>query len=162
MASGDTLLIFTALHNEPPSSNFATVSLRNSHMVLAFDASTNESAVFRGVMPRSYAGGGVTVYIHFSTSVTSGNFDWDVSWERIGDSQQDLDSDGFAAVNSENGTSAPGTSGHVDIVYVTFSNGADMDSVAVGESFRLKITRDAASDTASADAELSAIEIKET
>tara|TARA_R100000306_G_C4345017_1_gene127204 strand:- start:282 stop:773 length:492 start_codon:yes stop_codon:yes gene_type:complete len=163
MASGDTLLIFTALHNEPPSSNFATVSLRNSHMVLAFDASTNESAVFRGVMPRSYAGGGVTVYIHYSMlSATSGDIDWDVSFERIGDAQQDLDSPGFAAVNSVDNTTVPGTSGHVDIVNVAFSNGADMDSVAVGESFRLQITRDASSDTASADAELSAIEIKET
>jgi hypothetical protein len=54
------------------------------------------------------------------------------------------------------------TSGNVDIVNVTFTDGADMDSVAVGEGFRMKITRDAASDTATGDAELRFVEIKET
>jgi hypothetical protein len=163
MASGDTLVIFTALHNEPPSSNAATLDLRNQHPVLDFDASTNESAVFAGVMPRHYDGSGVTVYLHYSmSSATSGDVDWDVAWERIGDQQQDIDSDGFAAVNSVDNTTVPGTSGNVDIVSVAFTDGADMDSVAVGEGFRLKVTRDAASDTAAGDAEIRFIEIKET
>ncbi|NIV00538.1 MAG: hypothetical protein GWN55_04285, partial [Phycisphaerae bacterium] len=132
MASGDTLLIFTPLHNEPPSSNYATLDTRNLHPVLDFDASTNESAVFSAVMPRSYAGGGLTVYIHYAmSSATSGDVDWDVAFERIGDQQQDIDSDGFAAVNSVDNTTVPGTSGNVDIVNVTFTDGADMDSVAV-------------------------------
>lgn len=38
---------------------------------------------------------------------------------------------------------------------------ADMDSVAKGEKFRLKITRDAASDTATGDLELHAVEVRE-
>jgi len=163
MSSGDTLLILTSLHNEPPSSNPATLDRRNLHPVLDFDAATNESAVFSAVMPRSYGAGGITVYIHYAmSSATSGNIDWDIAFERIGDQQQDLDSDGFAAVNSVNNTTVPGTSGNVDIVTITFTNGADMDSIAVGEGFRLKITRDAASDTASGDAELLFLEIKET
>lgn len=163
MASGDTLVIFTPLHNEPPASNAATIDLRNQHPVLDFDASTNESAVFSSVMPRHYAGGGVTVYVHYAmTTATSGDVDWDVAWERIGDQQQDIDSDGFAAVNSVDNTTVPGTSGNVDIVNVTFTDGADMDSVAVGEGFRLKITRDAVSDTAAGDAELRFVEVKET
>jgi hypothetical protein len=145
MASGDTLLIFTPLHNEPPASNPATLDTRNSHPVLDFDASTNEDAVFSAVMPRSYAGTtGITVYIHYAmSSATSGDIDWDVAFERIGDQQQDIDSDGFAAANSVDNTTVPGTSGNVDIVNVTFTDGADMDSVAVGEGFRMKITRDA-------------------
>jgi hypothetical protein len=164
VASGDTLVIFTPQANEPPASNYATLDTRNSHWVLDFDDTTNESAVFTGVMPRSYAGTtGVTVYIHYSmSSATSGDIDWDVAFERIGDQQQDVDSDGFAAVNSVDNTTVPATSGFVDIVNITFTDGADMDSVAVGEKFRLKLTRDAASDTASGDAELHAIEIKET
>lgn len=163
MASGDTLLIFSPHDDEPPASNFATLDLRNGHPVLDFDDTVNESAVFSGVMPRNYGGGGLTVYIHFSmTSATSGDVDWDVAFERIGDQQQDLDADGFAAVNSVDNTTVPGTSGLVDIVNVTFSDGADMDSIAVGEKFRIKVTRDAASDTASGDAELAAVEIKET
>ena len=163
MASGDTLVVFTPLHNEPPSSNFATLDLRNLHPLLDFDASTNESAVFSGVMPRSYAGGGVTVYLHYAlSSAITGNTDWDVALERIGDQQLDIDADSFAAVNSVDNTTVPGTSGLVDIVSVAFTDGADMDSVAVGESFRLKVTRDAASDTATGDAELLKVEIKET
>jgi hypothetical protein len=130
---------------------------------LDFDASTNESAVFTLLMPRHYGGGGVTVYIHYSmSSAVSGDIDWDVAFERIGDQQQDVDSDGFAAVNSVDDTTVPGTSGLVDVVSIAFTDGADMDSVAAGELFRLKITRDAASDTATGDAELHGIEIKET
>ncbi len=163
MASGDTLLVFTPLHNEPTSSNFATLDLRNLHPVLDFDASTNESAVFSSIMPRSYAGGGVTVYLHYAlSSATSGTTDWDVAFERIGDQQLDIDGDSFAAVNSVDNTTVPGTSGLVDIVSVAFTDGADMDSVAVGESFRLKVTRDATNDDATGDAELVKVEIKET
>jgi len=163
MASGDTLLIFTPLANEPPTTNYATLDTRNSHPVLDFDAGTNESAVFTAVMPRNYAGGGVTVYLHYAmTSATSGDIDWDVEFERIGDQQLDIDADSFASAQSVDNTTVPGTSGNVDIVSVAFTDGAQMDSVAVGELFRLRITRDAASDTATGDAELVGIELKET
>lgn len=164
MASGDTLLVFTPLHNEPPSSNAATFDTRNQHPVLDFDASTNESAVFSSVMPQHYAGTtGVTVYIHYAmSSAEADTVDWDVAFERIGDQQQDIDSDSFAAVNSVDDTTVPGTTGLVDIVSVAFTDGADMDSVAKGEGFRLKITRDATSDDATGDAELCFVEIRET
>lgn len=163
MASGDTLCVFTALNNEPPASNPATLDVRNNHMVLDFDATTDESAVFRGKMPRHYDGGGVTVSISYAMSTaTSGDIDWDAAFERIGDQQQDIDSDGFAAVNSTDNTTVPGTSGNVDVVDITFTDGADMDSVAAGEEFRIKITRDASADTAAGDAELTVVEIRET
>lgn len=163
MASGDTLLVFVPQSNEPPASNPATLDIRNQHPVLDFDSTTNEDAIFSGVMPRHYGGSGVTVYLHYAmSSATSGDVDWDVAFERIGDQQQDIDSDGFAAANSVDNTTVPGTSGLVDIASVTFTDGADMDSIAVGEGFRMKATRDAASDTAAGDAELRFIEIKET
>ena len=163
MASGDTLLVFNPLQGEPPASNAATLDTRNGHPVRDFDDTTNESSVFRGVMPRSYAGGGITVYLHYAmSSAITGTIDWDAAFERIGDQQLDIDADGFAAVNSVDNTTVPGTSGNVDIVPITFTNGAQMDSVAVGELFRLKITRDATNDDAAGDAELVAVEIKET
>ena len=162
MASGDTLLEFLPFHNEPPATT-ALNDTRNLHPVLDFDDSTNWSAVFTGIMPRNYASGGLTVYIHYAMSTaTSNDIDWDAQFERIGDQQQDLDSDGFAAAQSVDNTTVPGTSGLVDIVSIAFTDGAQMDSIAVGESFRLKITRDATSDTATGDAELVAVEIKET
>jgi len=163
MASGDTLLIFHPYNNEPPTANYATLDTRNQHPVLDFDATTNETAIFTGVMPRAYAGGGLTVYLHYAmTSAEAGTVDWDVAFERIGDQVLDIDGDSFAAVNSVDDTTVPGTTGLVDVVSVAFTDGADMDSVAVGEAFRMSVTRDAASDDAAGDAELLTVEIKET
>lgn len=163
MTSGDTLLEFLPYNNEPPTGTYATLDLRNQHPTLDFDDSTNEYAVFSGVMPRNYGAGGITTYIHYAmaTAVT-GTVDWDAQFERIGDQQQDIDIDGFAAVQSADNTDIPGVSGYVDIVSIAFANGAEMDSVAVGESFRVRISRDAVNDDASGDAELLAIELKES
>jgi len=163
MASGDTLAVFTPHHNEPPATAFATLDTRNAHPVLDFDDATNEDAVFSMVMPQHYGGGGVTVFIGYSmTSAESGDVDIDVAFERIGDQQLDVDADSFAAVNSVDNTTVPATSGLVDVVSVAFTDGADMDSVAAGELFRLKVTRDAVSDTAAGDMELHFVEIRET
>ena len=163
MASGDSLLIFTPLHNEPPSSSNATLDTRNSHPCLDFDAASPEEAVFSAIMPRHYAGGGITVYLHYAMSSAEANtVDWDAAFERIGDQQLDIDGDSFAAAQSVDNTTVPGTSGLVDIVSVAFTNGAQMDSVAVGELFRLKVTRDATNDDAAGDAELLGVELKET
>lgn len=164
MASGDTLLIFGPYNNEPPATNYATLDIRNAHVVLDFNDTTNEDAVFSGVMPQSYsAATGVTVYLHYSmTSAVALTVDWDVSFERIGDQQLDIDADSFAAVQSVDNTTVPATSGNVDVVSVAFTGGAQMDSVVAGEAFRMKITRDAVSDDATGDAELLAVEIRET
>lgn len=164
MASGDTLLIFTPAHNEPPSANYATLDTRNLHPVLDFDDTTNEYAIFTAIMPQHYAGTtGVTVYLHYAmTSATSGDVDWDVEFELIGDQDLDIDSDSFAAANSVDNTTVPATSGLVDVVSIAFTDGADMDSVTPGDLFRLRVSRDAASDTASGDAELVGVEIRET
>ena len=164
MASGDTLLRFHSYDNEPTSSNSAVLVTRNAHPVLAFDDTTAEYAVFSDVIPQNYSGvTGVTVYIHYAmATATSGDIDWDVSFERVGEGQIDIDSDGFAAVNSVDGTSVPATSGHIDIVSVAFTDGADMDSVASGEGFRMKISRGVPDDTATGDAQLRWVEIRET
>jgi hypothetical protein len=164
MASGDTLLIFTAQHNEPTTSAYATFDTRNQHPVLDFDAATNESAVFSHVMPQTYSGTtGITVLVHYAMSTgTTGDIDWDAQFELIGDQQQNIDTDGFASVQSTDNTTIPSTSGFVDIVSITFTDGAQMDSVAAGDGFRLKVTRDAVSDTAAGDAELRFVEVRET
>lgn len=163
MASGDTLLEFTPFHNESPSSNPAALGARNLHPTLDFDAATNESAVFSAVVPRNYAGTtGLTVHVHYAmASAEAGNTDWDAQFERIGE-VQDIDSDSFAAVQSTDDTTVPGTSGVPDIVDITFTDGAQIDSIAVGELFRIKVIRDAANDTAAGDAQVIGVEIEET
>jgi hypothetical protein len=163
MASGDTLVVFTPYNNEPPTSSFATLDTRNNHVVLDFDGDSDKSAVFSGIIPQHYGGAtGVTVYLHFSVDGTSGDTDWDIAFERIGEAVQDIDSDGFATALSNDGNAVPATSGHVDIVSQAFTTGAQMDSLAVGESFRLKITRDGTNDDSNDDANLLKVEIRET
>lgn len=160
MASGDTLQVFNPDQNEPPLTDFATRDSRNNRPCLDFDVTTSESAIFTGFMPRIYAGSGITVNLEVATTVTTGDMDWDVSIERVG-TVQNLDSDGFAAVQSTDGTTVPGVSGDAAIIAVTFTDGSQMDSLAAGEMFRIKVARDTA-DTAAADLELYQVEIKET
>jgi hypothetical protein len=163
MAAGNTLLVFTPAANEPPASNYATLDTRNDHLVLDFDETTAEYAVFKGVLPRHYGTNGITVYVHWGcTTATSGTVGWTVEFERISDSQQDIDSTGFASAQTITAATVPGTSGNITITSVAVSNGANMDSIAVGEGFRLRIKRDVANDNASGDAELWAVELRET
>ena len=163
MASGNSLLQWGAASNEPPATNYATIDTRNAHMVLDFNATTpNESAVFSGVMPQHYAGGGVTVYLYYCmTSATTGDVDWDVAFERLEDTAV-ISSDAFAAVQSVDNTTVPGVAGTVDVVSIAFTNGAQMDSVVAGDYFRIKVTRDGVSDTTAGTAELLKVEVRET
>ena len=166
MASGDTLAVFVPANNEPPASAYATLDTRNAHPTLDFDGATDEEAVFTSILDRKYAGGGLTINIHCAfTSATSGSVRWQAAIERIDASSLDIDADSFAAFQSGGGT-APGTSGQVIVVAVTMTSGAQMDSLAVGESYRLKIRRDAdgtsGTDDIATDAELIAVELKET
>ena len=117
-------------------------------------------------MPRNYGGGGVTLTLWYAmaSANTTDVVIWDAAFERIadGDAMGAGGSD-FAAVNSVSDT-ADDDADDIDPATITFTNGADMDSVVAGDPFRLKITRDAdnGSDTAVGDAQLLYVEIKET
>lgn len=167
MASGDTLATFFPADNEPPASAYATLDTRNAHPTLDFDGSTDEEAVFTGVLPRNYAGSGLTVYCHVAfTSATSGSGRLQADIERMDASSLDIDADGFTGSFQSTGVTAPGTSGQIIVGTITFTSGAQMDSLAAGEPFRLKIRRDAdgtsGTDDIATDMELLAVEVKET
>jgi len=165
MASGNTLVVFTATANHPPASAYATPDTRNSHPVLDFDAAADESAIFSGVLPRHYAGGGLTVTIVWmASSATTGDVIWNAAIERLEDEGTDLDANSFAAAQAAAAATAPATNGALQYTTIAFTAGAQMDSLAVGEAFRLQITRDAdnGSDTMTGDAELLTVEVKET
>lgn len=167
MATTNIMAVFTPLSNEPPASAFATLDTRNSVPVLDFDDTTDESAVFGGVLPNNYAGGGLTVtLVWMATSATSGGVSWDVSIEAHPDDTFDIDSDGFAAANNSGSATTASATGEQQYTDITFTDGADMDSLAAGQSFRLKVTRDAdgttATDDLSGDAELLRVIVKET
>ena len=163
MASGDTLLIFGAYSNQPSSASFASLDTRNQHVVLDFDASTSENAVFSAVLPQAYAGGGLETYVHTSFSTaTAGSAVVQIYFERIGNEQQDVDVDNWGP-NSSLVIDVPFTSGSVNIASINIANGASIASIAVGEKFRVRVQRDCnnATDNASGDLELHNLELRE-
>lgn len=164
MASGNTLCTWKASDAIPPSSNFATQDTRNATLVLDYDAATEESAYFLGTLPAHYSGGGLTLKVRsMATSATSGDFVLGGSIERRHVSGDDLDSDSFATEQTATSTTN-GTSGIKTETSITFSSGANMDSLAAGEDFRLKLARKAASgsDTMTGDLEVESLYLIET
>ena len=164
MASGDTLATFLPGELEGPATNYALYRLRNQHPTLYFaDGATTFTAIFSGIMPRNYAAGGITATIMWTAVPTSGNVEWGVAIERM-DTGTDLDADSFASAQLSGATAVPATSGAPKYTAVAFTDGAQMDSLAVGQGFRLKVYRDptVGNDTAAGDAEIMAIEVKET
>lgn len=148
-------LEWSPIHNEPPATNYATLDTRNNRPVLDFDTTTQEAAIFTGILPSDYAGGGVTITLFCSlTSATSGTVGWDVAFERTEAGVDDIDSDSFATAQTVTAVTVPGTSGMVLKMTVNVSNGANMDNIAAGDLFRLRVRRDVANDTATGDAEL--------
>lgn len=162
MASGDLLVAWTPQANEAPAGSAATFNTRNNIPVLDFDAASDEFAVFSGVLPSNYGGGGVTVKIVWTAaSATSNNTIWQAAFERM---NTDMDGDSFASAQSSAASAANGSPGVTTTATIAFTDGAQMDSLAVGEAFRLRINRDAnsASDTMTGDAEVIRVMIFET
>jgi hypothetical protein len=92
-----------------------------------------------------------------ATTATSGNVRWGVQIERC---TTDLDADSFDTATLVT-SAANGTSGIVTIAEITATA---IDSLAVGDTFRIKIYRDAddaTNDTMSGDAELIAVEVQQ-
>jgi len=165
MASGDTLVVFTARDNQPPSAAFATFDTRNGHLVLDFDPTTDEDSIFEGLLPRNYGSGGITLLLVWAaTSATSGSCRWQASFERLEDEGTDIDADSFDTAQSAGGT-APAATGALQYTTIAFTNG-QIDGLLVGEAFRLKVGRDAngttGTDDMTGDAELLRAEVKET
>lgn len=152
-----TIEQFSALDNQPPATNFATLDTRNSIAVLDFDDATKETAVFVGVISEAASlGSGLIVRLHWmATSATSGDCRWEVAVER---SNTDLDADSFDTVATGT-TTTNGTSGIASVTAITVTT---IDSVAAGDLFRLRVSRDAANagDTMAGDAELIAVEVR--
>jgi hypothetical protein len=126
--------------------------------VLEYDAATQESANFVGVIPEGATlTNGLTVRLWWmGDTATSGNVRWGVSFEAVG---TDNDSDSFSSVTEATGA-ANGTSG---IETVTEITATAIDSLVAGNRFRLRVARiaaDATNDTMAGDAQLVAVEVR--
>jgi hypothetical protein len=144
--------------------SYATLDTRNSHPVLDFDSDTDEYICFTDALPERYTGNGITVEIHYAmTSATSNDVVWVVAFENLADETQDIDSNGFASDQTVTQTVST-TCGQVKRATLTFTDGAQIDNTDSGDLFRFRLGRDAdnASDTATGDAEVLFVAIKET
>jgi hypothetical protein len=165
MASGNSLVAFSATDNHPPATNAAVPDVRNGIPVLNFDAATAQAARFDSVLPRHYAGGGLTATLAWmAATATTGNTMWTLAIMRLAAAGDDLDADSFATAQAAAAAAADATSGKLTYTTITLSAGANIDSLAVGEAFRVEVKRDAAngSDTMAGFAQLVSAEIRET
>lgn len=164
MASGDPIL--EVIEAIPPATLSAglrymagAATPAESIPVWLFDTTTTEYLDFKCRLSPKYSGGGLTFTVPWSaTSATSGNVVWGIAIRAIPDDAEDLDStahtydfnDVTAAV------AAPSAVGEVAYDNITFTHGADMDSLAAGQMCIVRVRRNTgdSNDTMSGDAEL--------
>lgn len=131
--------------------------------VLAFDAAAIEYMDYLCELV-GYAGGGLTISFKSSAATaTTGVTRWGIAFRRDADDAEDVDTAQTYDFN-ELDVTAPSASGEITYDNITFTDGADMDSLANGDTFIMRVRRNAshANDTMTGDAELWSIVGKET
>lgn len=172
MGSGDSIAGFEPFENVPPSTNYALPDLIDAvtgvRPVLDFSTSADKVAIFNGRIPRHYDGGGLTLKIE--GAIDTANTGTKVvrisaSFERVTTSD-DLDAGGsdFASAQTSEIT-VNNTANAMFSGTIAFTDGAQMDSLAAGDKFRLRITRHNSGLTgtnATGDFQLLGLELVET
>lgn len=154
MASGDTLFTLLAEYGKAPEANAALPVwlLRSSTdepdeyvEIKAFDETTNQYLIFSDVLPANYAGTtGITLKIGWITESTGGEVvRWEAAFNSFTDNVDNILSKAAAAVQSVNDTASV-TAGVLNVATILFTNGAQIDNLAVNEFFILRVNRDAA------------------
>jgi hypothetical protein len=148
-----SLFTFTPNSAEFPTTNFAARLVVNARPVLAFDASTDETAYWTLVAPQGISGTLTAVVTYMMASATSGKVDFEGSIEAVSDGDAvDLDATtSFDTANAITAPTVPGTAGHIDQFTITLTN---QDSIAAGDYVRFRLVRDAddaTNDTATGD-----------
>ena len=172
MASGDIVGLIGRII--PPATSYATPDARaggsspaESFPVWDFDDTTAEYLDLYCVLSPSYAGGGLTIVLPWSaTSATTNAVVWRAAIRRVEDDAEDVDASHTYDYNQASADTAPSASGEISLPTIAFTSGADMDSLAAGEPFVLRVGRlpTDAGDTMTGDAELwaSRVLVKET
>ncbi len=167
-SAGGGIRVFQSM---PTATLAATIDYRaggstpaEQFQVWDFDSSTVEYMDFK-CFAESYGGGGFTITLPWSADGTAtGAVIWSAAFRRIEDDTDDIDGSHTYVYNDVTDT-APTVDGEVVYPTITFTNGADSDSVAEGDMFILRIRRraDQGGDTMNSnDAELHLPSIKET
>lgn len=125
--------------------------------VIDFSGSSSdvESYDFLCRLLSNYGGGGLTIKLPWTSAVNTNDVVWQAAIRRLALDSEDFDTSHTYDFNTVTDT-APGTIGHITEAQITFTDGSDMDSLAAGELFILRIKRDAgnASDSMTSDARL--------
>lgn len=173
MASGDSLLYATPHQSDSPATLAPTPDVLaggstpdETIPVLDFDAAAIEYVDFRFTLPEHYAGTtGITLRIVWGAdTATTAEVVWSAALRRIGDDVEPLTTSHTYDYNNSAAVTAPSALGETSQDNITFTDGADMDSVDVGDDFILRIRRFAtdAGDDMAGDALLHSIYITET
>lgn len=146
-----------------PASNFPQLLLSNRRPVLAFDATTSETAYWTLIAPQGLSGTQSLIISYAMASATSGGVAFDVAVEAIssGDATDTDATTSFDTVNAATDAGVPATAGYMEQVTVTLTNA---DSMAAGDLVRISIARDVAdaADTATGDLYLLAAEWRDS
>jgi len=160
MASGS--VVGSILQSIAPAASRATPGVRaggstpgENWPILSFDDTTDEYWDFLCAL-QGYDAGGLTVEIPWmAATATTGAVAWNVAIRRLADDAEDLDVSHTYDFNVITPTTAS-AAGELSYDTVTFTSGADMDSLADGERFMLRVFRDPdhGSDNLSGDAQI--------
>lgn len=171
MATGDRVGSIIAI--APPATTSAGVTMRaggstpNERVsMIAFQDATDEFMDYV-VTIKGYSGLGFTVRIGWmSVAATTGDCAWRAAFRAFPDDAEDYDAAHTYDYNPAAGTVVPTASVAGEIVYdnITFTDGADSDSVGDNTTCILRITRDAdhANDTLVGDAQIVSVVVYET
>ena len=145
MASGDIAAIVLGII--PPGSDAATMDARpggstpaeNVH-VYDFDASSDEYLDFECY---ALTAAGITITHEFMmSSATTGNIEIETALRRLDRSSEDIDAAHTYSYQSTGAEAVPGTSGVSKQVMTAHTTGAQMDNLAAGDRFILRVKRD--------------------
>lgn len=157
-----TRVILTPYAAEFPSSNFPQLTLSNRRPVLAFDASTSETAYWTFIAPQGITGTWTAVISYAMASATSGGVAFDVALECLtsGDATDTDATTSFDTVNTGTDAGVPGTAGYMEQISVTLTNA---DSITAADLVRVSVARATANgtDTATGDCYVFAVELRD-
>lgn len=158
-----TRAVFTPESAHFPTSNFAPLTRVNARPVLAYDATTAETAYWTFIAPQGLTSTYTAIVTYMMASAVSGGVAFDVALEAVTDGDTtDLDAGtSFDTANTGTAASVPGTAGYIDQVSVTLTNA---DSIAAGDYARISVTRAVANaaDTATGDCYVLAVEFRDS
>ncbi len=134
------------------------------HHVIDYDPNTNESNTWGNLRCTNYQGGSIKadVYYTMETAATGNVVFTGELWAITALDAEDVDVPGFGTIVSVT-NAVPAVAGRFKVATITFSTAGQLDSIAAGDLFAFRFTRDAAnaSDTAGGDMEVRMIRLYE-